>query len=120
MITVTTTVVSRKTSPLHVKFVIHTVEIWVSLTFKKNFQLIFLVHGDDVWQHKFNELARGSEVWLGMTRENKNSEWEWIDGTKAQNIRWQPGQPNNYANDDNCSLLSNRHANDIPVRLFYR
>jgi len=79
-----------------------------------------LVHGDDVWQHKFNELARGSEVWLGMTRENKNSEWEWIDGTKAQNIRWQPGQPNNYANDDNCSLLSNRHANDIPCEYLIR
>ena len=74
-----------------------------------------LVHGDDVWNHQFNELARGSEVWLGMTRDNEDAEWRWIDGNEATSIKWQPGQPNNYANDDNCSLLSDRHANDIPV-----
>merc|ERR1712106_417201 len=79
-----------------------------------------LVHGDGVWRHKFNELARGSEVWLGMTRSSQNAEWEWIDGTKANNIKWQPGQPNNFANDDNCSLLSNRHANDIPCEYLIR
>ena len=50
-----------------------------------------------------------------MTRDNKDAEWRWIDGNEATSIKWQPGQPNNYANDDNCSLLSDRHANDIPV-----
>ena len=50
-----------------------------------------------------------------MTQEDDNMPWKWINGQAPQKIKWSIGQPNNFANNDNCSLLANGHANDIPV-----
>ena len=75
----------------------------------------FSVHGESSFDQRITALARGREVWLGMVQEDDNMPWMWINGQTPQKIKWSIGQPNNFANNDNCSLLANGHANDIPV-----
>jgi len=60
-------------------------------------------------------LARESEVWLGLIQEDDNMPWMWINGQTPQEIKWSIAQPNNFFNNDYCSLLADGHANDIPV-----
>ena len=63
------------------------------------------------------ELARGTEVWLGLSKENTSASWEWVNGNEPNEIKWAIGQPNQFVNNDNCCILSNRQANDVPVSL---
>ena len=39
----------------------------------------------------------------------------WINGQTPQTIKWSKGQPNNFGNNDHCSLLADGYANDVSV-----
>ncbi|XP_062990453.1 lithostathine-1-like [Elgaria multicarinata webbii] len=52
---------------------------------------------------------RGQYVWIGLTlKPNSNpvSGWRWTDGTRFMYNSWAAGEPNDYAHQFNCAVLT--------------
>ncbi len=41
-------------------------------------------------------------LWVGMSDVAEEEKWEWVDGSGVSYTNWAPGEPNNYANDEDC------------------
>ena len=54
-----------------------------------------------------------STAWIGLTDENVEGQWEWINGDPLSFTNWYPGQPNNYNGaQDYGELINTGHWND--------
>ncbi|KAM7389041.1 hypothetical protein PAMP_023039 [Pampus punctatissimus] len=45
-------------------------------------------------------LDPGTNAWIGLTDSHTEGTWMWVDGTPVTTMYWQPGQPNNFTNQD--------------------
>ena len=77
----------------------------------KGSQLIF---GNPSYAFEIYELARGIEIWLGLYKDGNDAPWKWINGELAKDINWSFGQPNEFKSNEFCTILMNRHVNDVP------
>ncbi|KAI5087594.1 C-type mannose receptor 2-like [Silurus meridionalis] len=50
------------------------------------------------------------DAWIGLYRDT----WKWVDGTIASNLKWIPGEPNNYGGNENCGVVNNGLFGDVP------
>ena len=73
-----------------------------------------MIFGDVAYTPKIYELARGVEIWLGLVNDPEEDVWKWITGEEADKVHWTIGQPNQYKSNEDCSILMNRHVNDVP------
>ncbi|KAL3879775.1 hypothetical protein ACJMK2_032061 [Sinanodonta woodiana] len=59
----------------------------------------------------FMDLARSttsecSSVWVGTTDVASEGQWSWLNGVRVTASFWAPGQPDNWANKENCGDLA--------------
>ena len=47
-------------------------------------------------------------AWIGLQK--AEGTWSWSDGSNLSYLRWLPGQPDNYGNNENCGHLLRRNA----------
>ena len=64
---------------------------------------------DVFFLHICRKIARNlnESTWIGLNDINTEAEWYWIDGVRfsLDSSLWQPGEPNNYSNNENCAYL---------------
>ena len=45
--------------------------------------------------------------WIGLYEKGRDGQWEWTDGTPYEYDNWRPGEPNNWAgNDEDCAIVN--------------
>ncbi|XP_062865232.1 putative C-type lectin domain family 20 member A [Trichomycterus rosablanca] len=68
-------------------------------TYCRSFHTDLATALDETENNLLQQVASGQgDSWFGLYRDA----WFWTDHTKAQNIYWTPGQPDNYYTDENC------------------
>lgn len=53
-------------------------------------------------RHDFNY---NGVVWIGLSDENSEGEWEWVDGSRPEYTRWAPNQPGLLAGLEDCAVM---------------
>uniref|UniRef100_A0A3B1JCW0 C-type lectin domain-containing protein n=1 Tax=Astyanax mexicanus TaxID=7994 RepID=A0A3B1JCW0_ASTMX len=58
-------------------------------------------------------------VWIGLSDEEKEGVWKWVDGSPLTTRFWNTGEPNNYAKGEDCAVFKDGTStlqtwNDLP------
>uniref|UniRef100_A0A8C8RHX9 C-type lectin domain-containing protein n=1 Tax=Pelusios castaneus TaxID=367368 RepID=A0A8C8RHX9_9SAUR len=55
--------------------------------------------------------------WLGMTDQNVEQEWYWVDGSPVKLSFWSTGEPNDYRGEDCGTIAIDGRWNDISCHM---
>ncbi|XP_033181795.1 C-type lectin domain family 4 member M-like isoform X2 [Anabas testudineus] len=64
----------------------------------------------------------GVEAWIGLTDQERESVWKWVDGTVVNTKYWRASQPDNWDGIENCAAISTgfpplSNWNDLPCTI---
>ncbi|XP_026579243.1 C-type lectin lectoxin-Thr1-like [Pseudonaja textilis] len=62
----------------------------------------------DLAEYVSDYLRSGGNVWIGLNDPRKQRCWQWTDRSRNSYLTWQPGEPNNLRNNENCVELWSR------------
>nr|ABP94108.1 venom C-type lectin mannose binding isoform 2 [Pseudechis porphyriacus] len=62
----------------------------------------------DLAEYVSDYLRSGGNVWIGLNDPQKKRCWQWTDRSRNSYLTWQPGEPNNLRNNENCVELWSR------------
>ncbi|MFX0206445.1 MAG: right-handed parallel beta-helix repeat-containing protein, partial [Candidatus Hodarchaeota archaeon] len=63
-------------------------------------------------------LARGDSIWIGLTDETIEGEWQWVTGEPLTYTNWNGGEPNDYGGEDYTEMQEDGLWNDVPGSYF--
>ncbi|XP_072526159.1 uncharacterized protein [Salminus brasiliensis] len=61
-------------------------------------------------QEFITAILKGTEAWIGLTDEEKEGHWRWVDGSALTTGFWWPGEPNNFENKEDCAVTGFKHV----------
>ncbi|XP_065142467.1 CD209 antigen-like protein C isoform X2 [Paramisgurnus dabryanus] len=66
-------------------------------------------------------LPRGhwNAYWIGITDEETEDEWRWVDGTKLVGGFWEDGEPNNHINEDCGNMVKTMVLSRVATKSWY-
>ncbi|XP_073714669.1 C-type lectin domain family 4 member E-like [Misgurnus anguillicaudatus] len=69
----------------------------------------------------WNLLPRGhwNAFWFGITDEETEGDWRWVDGTKLVGGFWEDGEPNNHINEDCGYMIKTLVLSRIATKSWY-
>nr|XP_055075549.1 CD209 antigen-like protein C [Misgurnus anguillicaudatus] len=69
----------------------------------------------------WNLLPRGhwNAYWFGITDEETEDDWRWVDGTKLVGGFWEDGEPNNHINEDCGYMIKTLVLSRIATKSWY-
>ncbi|XP_076027206.1 uncharacterized protein LOC143016654 [Genypterus blacodes] len=55
-----------------------------------------------------------NKAWIGLTDEENEGDWKWVDGTSANTTHWRKKQPDNWNGKEDCAEINVKEWNDLP------
>ncbi|XP_056602891.1 CD209 antigen-like protein C isoform X2 [Triplophysa dalaica] len=78
-------------------------------------EALLLILGQDTRERNFivNRVSKLQSHWIGLT-DHTTGQWRWIDGSPyiMDSSQWEPGEPNNLAEEDCAEITTSGKLND--------
>ncbi|XP_027138871.1 C-type lectin domain family 4 member E-like [Larimichthys crocea] len=55
----------------------------------------------------------GLRIWIGLTDEETEEDWKWVNGEPVTKPFWRDNQPDNYQRNEHCAELAGRSGNSL-------
>ncbi|KAK9968256.1 hypothetical protein ABG768_002590 [Culter alburnus] len=55
-------------------------------------------------QEFIRTVTSGNIVWIGLTDNDEEGVWKWVDGSTLTSGSWEPGEPNNKISNEDCAV----------------
>lgn len=80
-----------------------------------------IIHTADEQTFLWERLPRGhwNAYWFGITDDQTEDEWKWVDGTPLVRGFWEIGEPNNHINEDCGYIVKTQVLERVAVRSWY-
>ncbi|XP_076874380.1 uncharacterized protein LOC143524256 [Brachyhypopomus gauderio] len=63
-------------------------------------------------QEFINKMFSRTEAWIGLTDEDKEGSWKWVDDTALTTGYWWKQEPNDYGGNEDCAITGYKTATD--------
>lgn len=88
---------------------------------KRNGGHLAIIHTPEEQTFIWDLLPRGhwNAYWFGISDEQAEDDWYWVDGTKLVGGFWEDGEPNNHINEDCGYMIKTDVLSRVAVKSWY-